>query len=237
VDNVYPSHNDQQSKEIETIRKRTIELELSDADVKRLTELAGSHGLTVGKLLENFIGDLVCGTYSNGSDERDLAEQWFERCWFGMFPDMTFLHYLIELGRLDEVIEAYDDMIDSEESIKNTQKELASGVIVDRGGETYTWQDIVKRDNSPYYASLEEWEAKQRSYIELEQDIICNCRETLSDYWNEYTAQEKEYKSGTFDEEMKKVLEWRQEYERLLASGGPEQTKESGQHEDDKTGV
>ena len=76
----------QQQEEIETIRSRTIEVKLSDADVKRISEKAAAHGLTVGELIENFIGDLVCGTYSNGSDERMYAEQWFERCWFGMFP-------------------------------------------------------------------------------------------------------------------------------------------------------
>lgn len=81
----------QQQEEIETIRSRTIEVKLSDADVKRISEKAAAHGLTVGELIENFIGDLVCGTYSNGSDERMYAEQWFERCWFGMFPDLTFL--------------------------------------------------------------------------------------------------------------------------------------------------
>ena len=37
---------------------------------------------TIGELIENFAGDLVGGTYSNGSDERDYADQWFERCWF-----------------------------------------------------------------------------------------------------------------------------------------------------------
>ena len=57
----------QQQEEIETIRSRTIEVKLSDADVKRISEKAAAHGLTVGELIENFIGDLVCGTYSNGS--------------------------------------------------------------------------------------------------------------------------------------------------------------------------
>ena len=33
---------------------------------------------TIGELIENFAGDLVGGTYSNGSDERDYADQWFE---------------------------------------------------------------------------------------------------------------------------------------------------------------
>ena len=212
---MYPTHGEQQKQEIETIRKRTIELELSDADVKRLAEKAGAHGLTVGKLLENFIGDLVCGTYSNGSDERDFAERWFDRCWFSL-PDMTFLNYLIEWGGIDEVLEAWDSIADSEESIKITQQELSSGVMQGRRGETYTWRDITNSDGTPSYSSVEEWEAEQRGYIEQEQDCLENDRETLSYYWNEYTEQKKEYQPGTLDEEMKKVLEWRQDYQRIL---------------------
>lgn len=65
----------QQQEEIETIRSRTIEVKLSDADVKRISEKAAAHGLTVGELIENFIGDLVCGTYSNGSEETRRKEE------------------------------------------------------------------------------------------------------------------------------------------------------------------
>lgn len=52
----------QQQEEIETIRSRTIEVKLSDADVKRISEKAAAHGLTVGELIENFIGgyDIFC---------------------------------------------------------------------------------------------------------------------------------------------------------------------------------
>ena len=60
-------------------------------------------------------------------------------------------------------------------------------------GETYTWQDITNGDGTPGYASREEWEAEQRGYIEQEQDCIKSEREPLSYYWNEYTAQKKEY--------------------------------------------
>ena len=63
-----------QREEIETIKPRTITVNLSDADVKRLAEKSGEGGLTISELLENFIGDLVDGTYSNGSDERMYAE-------------------------------------------------------------------------------------------------------------------------------------------------------------------
>ena len=55
-----------QKNEIETIKPRTITVNLSDADVKRLAEKSGEGGLTISELLENFIGDLVDGTYSNG---------------------------------------------------------------------------------------------------------------------------------------------------------------------------
>ena len=64
-----------QKIEIETIKPRTITVNLSNADVKRLAEKSGEGGLTISELLENFIGDLVDGTYSNGSDERMYAEE------------------------------------------------------------------------------------------------------------------------------------------------------------------
>ena len=107
----------QQQEEIETIRSRTIEVKLSDADVKRISEKAAAHGLTVGELIENFIGDLVCGTYSNGSDERMYAEQWFERCWFGMFPEQTLLNHLLCWGYEPK------DYLDTLDNIKIAQED------------------------------------------------------------------------------------------------------------------
>lgn len=155
----------QQQEEIETIRSRTIEVKLSDADVKRISEKAAAHGLTVGELIENFIGDLVCGTYSNGSDERMYAEQWFERCWFGMFPDLTFLRYLIEWGGLDEVIGAWENIKSTEENIQTSEEALASGVMKGRGGRTYTWKDLTNGKGTPCYSSKEEWEQEERTVI------------------------------------------------------------------------
>lgn len=216
---MYQTQRDKQQEEIKTIRKRTIELELSDSDAKRIAEKAGAHGLTVGKLLESFIGDLVYGTYSNGSDERDLAGQWFDRCWFGMFPGMTFLSYLVEWGGIDEVLQAWDDIADSTENIKITQEELSSGVIKSGSGETCTWKDLVSSDGTPNYSRREEWESEQRDYIEQEQDTIVSCREIIFKYWNEYKEQKKEYHPGTLDEEMENILEWRKDYQRMLKSG------------------
>ena len=53
----------EQQKEIETIRERKITVKLSAADCDRLAIKCGEHGLTIGELIENFVGDLVGGTY------------------------------------------------------------------------------------------------------------------------------------------------------------------------------
>lgn len=93
-----------------TIRERTITLKLSDDDCDRILRKAGSSGLTVAQLLENFIGDLVGGTYYNGSDERMYAEQWFDRCWFGMFPEKTLLRHLLGNGvDIESFISTYEE--------------------------------------------------------------------------------------------------------------------------------
>lgn len=107
-----------QMEEIETIRERNITIKLSDADVKRICKKAGSVGLNVSVLLENFIGDLVDGTYSNGSDERMHANEWFERCGFGMFPDKTFVRYLIEWDQIDEALGLWDDIKTGNEELE-----------------------------------------------------------------------------------------------------------------------
>ena len=88
----------EQQKEIATIKERTIHLNLSDADCKRISTYAAKANITVSQLLESFIGDLVNGTYTNGSDEGDCAQEWFERCGYGMNSEKTFLRYILEEG-------------------------------------------------------------------------------------------------------------------------------------------
>lgn len=93
-----------------TIKERTITLKLSDADCDRLLEKAGRCGMTVAELLQNFIGDLVDGTYSNGSDERMYAQEWFDRCGFSMFPEETLLRHLLENGvDLEDFVTTYEE--------------------------------------------------------------------------------------------------------------------------------
>ena len=66
-----------QKEEIATIKPRSFTLELSDADVKRLYEKAYSNGTTPAEMMQSYLGDLLDGTYTRGSDERMGS---FQRC-------------------------------------------------------------------------------------------------------------------------------------------------------------
>lgn len=141
-----PIVGEQQNQEIETIKERQITVKLSDADCNRLTKKCGEYGLTIGELLENFIGDLVGGTYSNGSTERDCAERWFERCCFGMFPEQTLLSHLLCNGYEPE---GYLDMIDCIKSAEY-DKERAKEVPEEYDEEEMSFID----------GDIESWEEK-----------------------------------------------------------------------------
>jgi len=150
-----------QKKEIVTIKERTLKLNLSDADVERICLKAGSAGLTVPELLQNFIGDLVDGTYSNGSDERECANEWFNRCWFGMFPDKTFLWYLIDYDCLEDVLESWRDKEGAQEELKRAEiqpDEFEPDEIEGYKEDLKYWQDSIEETFADYkeYAKNEE---------------------------------------------------------------------------------
>lgn len=90
--------------ETEITKERNITVKLSDTDCKALVEKCGQYGLTVGELLENFIGDLVGSSHSYGSNERMYASQWFAQSSFGMFPEPTLLNHLLSWGHDPEEI-------------------------------------------------------------------------------------------------------------------------------------
>ena len=146
-------------------------MKLSDADCDRLARKCGEHGLTIGELIENFVGDLVGGTYSNGSDERDYADQWFERCWFGMFPEPTLLNHLLNLGYEPE---HYLDMLENVETIKS-DIEITKQNIAEPSDE---WKDIVYHKYNddrtsyecvPCYNSVDEYIASEKEELKAKE--------------------------------------------------------------------
>lgn len=122
--------------EIKTIKERNFVLKLSDADVKRFFEKAGGVGLTPTELMQSFIGDLVDGTYSNGSDERDYAQQWFDRCGFEATCACTFLRYLIQYDALDSIVTQWSD-------IQMAKQDMADAI---ESGDEYDEVEGIKAD-------------------------------------------------------------------------------------------
>ena len=139
----------EQQKEIKTIKPRKYSLQLSDADVERVAKKAGAYGLTVSELLENFIGDLVIGTYSNGGEERRYAKQWAESCWFAMNPDKSLIRYLCESGMYE-----CGDVGGVIERIGEISEDIKSSFNSYMNGESYEWDEEVKKAQAWYKENI-----------------------------------------------------------------------------------
>ena len=205
----------EQEMEVKTIRKRKLVLELSDADVDRVRRKAGAAGLTVAELIENFIGDLVKGTYHNRWDAGISAEEWFSRCWFGISPDKTFLRYLTdEVDLLDEFITQTEFLEDDRNDILHTKRELEEGHPIDEDGKAYGWDTIVHWDmeSNSYvqsYDTKDDWIREQRQVLQDQQNAYEEREKELRHYWDmflEWTDLDEE----TLDRktEFEKVQEW-----------------------------
>ena len=98
---------EERKRDAATIRPRAFMLDLSDGDITDFFRLAKEYGTTPERILQGFICDLIdgtqthgsderdperilqgfiCdlidGTQTHGSDERDLAQQYIDRCSF-----------------------------------------------------------------------------------------------------------------------------------------------------------
>lgn len=142
--------------------EHSVKINVSDGDMDRLFRLVGQHGLTVGELFENVICDLVGD--GNGSDEREMMNRWFERCWFSFEPEETLLKYCLDRSydvRFDvyTIVSAYDD----NEYYKESPEELDED-DVDENGKPWFQYDLE---------TLEEYREKYPDQDIEEQIAIC----------------------------------------------------------------
>lgn len=164
--------------------------------------------------IDNDVGDLVGGTYSNGSDERDYADQWFERCWFGMFPEPTLLNHLLNLGYEPE---HYLDMLENVETIKS-DIEITKQNIAEPSDE---WKDIVYHKYNddrtsyecvPCYNSVDEYIASEKEDLESYKADLEEALEELKDM----IADWKPEKEPNMDEEIELIKKWVKEREDFI---------------------
>lgn len=86
---------------------RQFVLNLTDEDMQDFFTLAHSKGTTPTEILQGFICDLVNGSQTRGFDERIYAERYLDRCCYDISPQ-TFLSWLLEYGRLEEMRDALE---------------------------------------------------------------------------------------------------------------------------------
>lgn len=104
---------DCQVAEIATIKPRTFTLHLSDADIKRLYEKTAADGITPATLLESFVGDLLDGTYSHGSDEREFANEYYNRCCYDFSRTGSYLEWLLLNSMIEDLTTALEEFNDA----------------------------------------------------------------------------------------------------------------------------
>lgn len=209
-------------EEVKSIKPRTLRVPLSDADVRRISELASCHGLNVETLVANFITDLVGGTHSHGLDERTYAEQWFEHSESGTSSDHSFLGFLVAHNALTDVVRAWEDVKATQKDIARVRESLAKGTIESATG-IYTWKDCTFGDGTPCYKNQEEWEQENRDYIEQELASIEYQRGVVDQYWKEYLETEKTARADRFSAEMAQIGTYWRTYQALLSGGMPGQ--------------
>ena len=107
-------------EEMKYMQTNTYCLHISRDELEALYFKASCVNVTIEQLLKDIIADLVGGTFTHGSDERMYADQWFRRCY--MFPDKTFIRYLIIRDKVDELLEDYEKLKEYQNDYVQMQK-------------------------------------------------------------------------------------------------------------------
>lgn len=212
-------YENNQRQEAETVRERTYEIRLSDADVERLAKKALSYNLSATELLENFIGDLVDGTHTNGSDERLFAEQWAERCCFAWDePEKNMLHFFFEdniFGREYSKLEDIIDRIENEKRIiASYEEDLANP---EKWNQLVHW-DVNKGEYVASYSSVDEYINDCSQEIEDEKQWLLGAEKEMEDLKKDFA----EYMGDVtydWDDQVEKCNKWYEENIKKLQQG------------------
>ena len=113
MSSTYADFMQDQSDDVKTDRIRDdIAIALTDEQYSNLKLKAYKAGFkNPGDFIQSFVADLT-GWCSNGSDERDLAGQWYERA-YGMSEFYYFFHYF--LYNYDYDLESMSEMLENDE--------------------------------------------------------------------------------------------------------------------------
>ena len=173
---------------------RTYRLHLADEELEKLAALAGEYNLTVPELLEAFIADLVHGRRSNGSDERELMKEWFDRFRYNFDTSKSLIQYLssgYEGYDLDEFFERYEYLKAQKDFLVLAKKRMT--------------EFVPEPDMSP-----EEVEEEVHAYKEgllINEKQVKDAQASFDEIRKDFTAYMKD-KSFDWNEEVESLIAW-----------------------------
>ncbi|HVJ49387.1 hypothetical protein [Desulfitobacterium sp.] len=112
MNDYYAKRVNEQNEDLKSIRVRDdLKINLTNKAFISLKSLAYKAGFeSAEELLSSFIGDLTGWGYTNGSDERDYADRWYERAFGSSDYYTNFRYYLFNNGlSLEDMADMLDD--------------------------------------------------------------------------------------------------------------------------------
>ena len=136
-----------------------VPIELYQEDWGKIILMLAKDSINLQTLLTGFIADLVSSTKSsNGSDERILADEYYERCWYGLNGEGTFLRYLVEKSELFSFLEWLKD-------VEIYQDEEAKGVLNDYY-EEYIEEEKKPQSKETAFKAIYDWYKENKKIFE-----------------------------------------------------------------------
>lgn len=150
MDKGYALYVQEQNKDVETNRvRKEFRISLTDKQYSNSKLMAFKAGFkNTGDFLQSFIADLT-GWSSNGSDERDLAGQWYERV-FGMSEFNYYFNYF--LFNYDYDLDSMSEMLENDEYLSEVYDEYLEEA---NGKEVQSKEDCIQLLNEIIKCGIE----------------------------------------------------------------------------------
>lgn len=144
--------------------ERKITVKLSDADCDRLARKCGKYGLTIGELIENFVGDLVGGTYSmEVMKEIMLTSGSSVELLVWNVPRAYTAESLIEFGVQTRALSGYAENVETIKSdIEITKQNIAEPSDEWKDIVYHKYNDDLQAMSVPCYNSVDEYIASEK---------------------------------------------------------------------------
>ena len=154
---------------VQSEKERQIAINLSESDCNYLTYLCGEVGISIGKLIETFLYDLISNEKAQGSDESKLVRDWFDKCDFSRLSNNYLLSHLIETEYDPKECVGYLELIEECEQDKEYSQSHTDEIDEEE-------RELIEADIETWNEKLNEmkygWRTERITDMDKEHEII-----------------------------------------------------------------